>query len=78
MAVFLGVKAAARMGSLERELESEGCQSAAWLLGGVRPGSSATSLLLPASRTVRCGEARARASERKVGRALKEACEVMS
>jgi hypothetical protein len=40
--------------------------------------SSAKSHLFPASRTVKLGDARARASPRKVGRALKELREEMS
>lgn len=42
------------------------------------PASEARSDLLPARTTVRLGEARARASLRKVGRALKESWEARS
>lgn len=46
--------------------------------GSYCASESSKSFLFPARMTVSCGEARARASFRKVGRALKDAKEAMS
>lgn len=60
------------------ETARSGALSTSTREGSEASGGVERSLLLPTRRRVRFGEARARASVRKVGREAKEGCEVMS